>query len=270
MPSAVSTRNLGVQHCDTEFGQSEAECTITSSSDHHVGSVYDVDSGEGVVVHVWVADRVGKVGEVGHSSRSNALELDAYRYVRVVGGVVDCALPDHSTVALLVVSSTPVERPVRRVRVRGECVGDRVVGEETPAVPGNGFCGALRVSIKLNECDGPLEAVVVLQNGCVEGTRDAIRVALVTDQGYGFTDSTLPPWVRVQVAFPADTAVDVSGCNFADNVASVVVEAVKLVDKLIRLTVWVVVTNCIKRQHLSIDVVGAVDGRLASRIAGGG
>ena len=147
---------------------------------------------------------------------------------------------------------------------------DRVVGKETPAVPGDGLGGALRVGIELDESDGPLEAVVVLQDRGVEGTGNAVGVALVSNQRDGFTDGTLPPWVGVQVAFPADAAVDVSGCNFADDVASVVVEAVKLVDKLIRLTVWVVVTNCIKRQHLSIDVVGAVDRRLASRILSDG
>lgn len=92
--------------------------------------------------------------------------------------------------------------------------------------------------------DGPLPAVLVLEDGGVEGSGNAVGVALVTDEGDGLTDTRDPPRVGHQVTAPASSTVGMSRGNFSDDVAVlVVIKQVELLDQLIGLSVRVVVTN---------------------------
>lgn len=152
-------------------------------------------------------------------------------------------------------------------------MGDGVVGEEAPAVPGHGLGGLLGVGGVLDEGDGPLEAVLVLEYRGVEGAGDAVGVALVADQRDGLADGADPPGILVQRTVPAGLlgAVGVGGSDFTDDVANVVVEAVELNDELIRLTVGVVVANgarCLAEVE-TVHSVGAPGLALRSWIARG-
>lgn len=145
-----------------------------------------------------------------------------------------------------------------------------MVGKQAPAVPGNSTSGLGGVGSELDESDGPLEAVLVLQDRSVESTGNAVGVAFVADKGDGFTDGTDPPGVLVQLTLPArrSRAVDMSCSYLTNDVADIVVEAVELLDKLIRLAVRVVIAESISRVLDAVLEVGAGGGTLVSGIAG--
>ena len=146
-----------------------------------------------------------------------------------------------------------------------------MMSKQTPAVPGNRTGRLCRVGGELNQRDGPLEAVLVLENRRVEGSGDAVGVALVADEGDGLTDGADPPGVLVQRAVPAggSGAVDVGRGDFADDVADVVVEAVEFLDQLVRLAVGVVVADDVGRVLDAVLEVGAGGCALVGGVAGG-
>lgn len=158
----------------------------------------------------------------------------------MVGSVVSGTFPNVR--ATLVVNTGDV---VNRAEVGGrrEGVGERVSSEELPDEPTSRPSSHCRVGGKLNDGNGPLPAVHVAQDGGVEGTGDAVGVALIADHRDGLTNSSNPPWKRLQIAVPADSSVGVCSSDFADDVAEVVVEAVELVNQSVGGTVRVVVTN---------------------------
>ena len=240
--------NISVQNSNTQLRHGEVESTLLVSRDNLRVRSNDVIALERVVVIVRVAARVGEDGQGGLGAALDAVELDGDGLVCAFGCVVACTLPDKSVAGFVLTGAVPHWAVGAD---RGESLGDRVVGEERPDVPAGGAGGDGRIGGELNDGDRPLPAVHVTEDGSVEGCWEAVGVALVSDEGCGLADTADPPWEVVETTIPACTVVDVSGSDFTDDVAVVVVEAVELVDKLVGLTVGVVVAK---------DVFGVCDG----------
>ena len=231
---------ISVKNSNTELGHAEVESTLLIGGDDSGGGLDDVVALERVVVLVRVAAGVGEQGESGLGAALDAVEAHGHGLVGAVGGVVARALPDES-VAGVVLAGAPPDGAVGACG--GESLGDGVVGEERPDVPGGGAGGQGGVRGELDDGDGPLPAVHVAEDRGVEGSGDTVGVALVADEGGGLADTADPPREVVETTFPACAVVDVSGSDLADDVTVVVVETVELVDKLIGLAVRVVVSK---------------------------
>lgn len=231
---------ISVENSNTELGHAEVESALLVRGQNSGGGLDDVVALERVVVVVRVTAGVGEKGQSSLGAALHAVEADGDGLVFAVGGVVAGTLPDESVTAL-VLAGAPPDWAV--AAVRGESLRDGVVGEQRPDVPGGRAGGNCRVGGELDDRDGPLPAVHVAKDGSVEGRRQAIGVALVADEGCGLADTADPPWEVVKATLPACAVVDVGGSDFTNDVSVVVVEAVELVDKLIGLTVWVVVTE---------------------------
>jgi hypothetical protein len=259
---------ISVKNSNTKLRHAEVEGTLLVRIQHGRRRLNNIVALEWVIVLVRVAAGVRKKCQSSFGATLDTVEAHGDWLVFAVGRVVARTLPDEG-VARVVFACTVVDWAVRADH--GESLGDGVVGEKRPDVPACGAGGQGRVGRELDDGDGPLPAVHVAEDGSVESGREAVGVALVADEGSGLTDTADPPGEVVEVAFPACAVVDMCGGNFTYNVAVVVIEAVELIDELIRLAVRVVVA---KHALRVCDGVGSVaelesDRVDSTRVAGG-
>jgi hypothetical protein len=129
---------ISVKNSNTELGHAEVESTLLVRRQNSGGGLDDVVALQRVVVLVRVATGVGQEGQCSFGTTLHAVEADGYRLVCAVGSVVAGALPDES-VAGIILASAPPDWAIRAGCGKG--LGDGVVREERPDVPGGRASG---------------------------------------------------------------------------------------------------------------------------------
>lgn len=163
----VCCSTVHFQHADTEVGKREGESAITRSSDGCVRRGYNLLLTWGVVAIVaWCS----KNCQSGSGSSRDALER--HRDGNVAGSVVHGCL-EHVRSSLVVVSGHIVCRS-EVTTSRRQSLGDEVVTHELKHVPRSRQNVLGRVCSEADHVGCPLEAVQVLECGCVRSTNDHV------------------------------------------------------------------------------------------------
>jgi hypothetical protein len=242
---------------NTKVRKLKVESTLSISLKNSLLSINNIVTLVRIIKRKRVLLLVSQKRKLGLSTRLDTLEGQRNRNVSALGGVVRSTLPDKSTLVLVLASNV-----VKRVEVGGggESMGHGVSGEEGPDVPAGRAGSHGGIGGELDHGDGPLPAVLVLEDRSVESSGDAIGIALIAAESDGLADTRDPPGVRHQITTPASSTVGVSRSDLTNDMTIlVVIKQVKLFNKSVRLTVRMIITDS-RSRNVETSILLITDG----------